>query len=95
MGPRPVQPRSSIHRNSQGGGVAHVVGMQSASGGAGQPPAMFQAHHTGLNVPGAQAIYIPSQVPNIHPSQHQQMYSVGNQMTQITVSYYSIDIINI
>ncbi|XP_044597815.1 eukaryotic translation initiation factor 4 gamma 3-like isoform X3 [Cotesia glomerata] len=84
MGPRPVQPRSSIHRNSQGGGVTHVVGMQSASGGAGQPPAMFQAHHTSINVPGAQTIYIPSQVPNMHPGQHQQMYSVGNQMAQIT-----------
>lgn len=84
-----MQSRGPGHRNSQGGGVTHVIGMQSAPGGGGQPPAMFQAHHANINVPGAQTIYIPSQVPNMHPGQHQpSLYSVSSPMTQISVSYY-------
>ncbi|XP_057318167.1 eukaryotic translation initiation factor 4 gamma 3-like isoform X3 [Microplitis mediator] len=85
MGARQMQSRGGPgHRNNQGGGVTHVIGMQSTPGAGGQPPAMFQAHHTNINVPGAQTIYIPSQVPNMHPGQHQpSLYSVSSQMTQI------------
>lgn len=87
MGPRPgIQSRNSAHRNNQGGGATHVVGMQSIGGNTGQPSTMY-SHHTNLNVSGTPTMFVQGQVPNIHTGPHQsQMYPVNNQMPQIAVS---------